>query len=145
MPEEKEKVPEVPQFYSSVGDTVRKQYVWKSDYSGLEEVGEIDIQEEIDEAGKGRSTGEMVRRIMSGDTSALKPGEGIYADVSEVPESGVEAANVALAPKMKLEKVAQEKGITLAELTAFLEGLAAEPKAEDTKPADTVPAEKDGE
>lgn len=134
-----------PQFYSPSGDKVRKVYTWKQDYSGLEEVGEIDIQEELDEAGKGRSTGEMVRRILQGDTSALKPGEGLFADVSDVPESGVEAANVALAPKMKLEKVAQEKGITLAELTAFLEGLAAEPKADDVKAAETVPAEKDGE
>lgn len=66
--------------FTPCGSSIRIRYVWNSDYSGLEKVGEEDLQEEIEAAALGRAPGEQVARIMRGDYSCMAEGEGLTGD-----------------------------------------------------------------
>lgn len=123
-------------YYSPLGDTVRETFVWNKDHDGLEKTGEVDIQKEIDEAAKGMTANEQIARILRGDTSAIKPGEGFYGDVSEAPETEVVAMNQTLQPAHKLEAAAQANNMEIAALKAKLVALEEEiKKAEAPKEA----------
>lgn len=74
-------------FPENPGDKVRKQYLWNKDRTALEEVGEVDIQKEIDAAAVGQSAAEQIKRIYQGDLSPFADGEPQYGDVSGVPDT----------------------------------------------------------
>lgn len=109
----------VPQFVSPAGDPIRKTYVWNKDKTALIETGEVNIQEEMDEASKGMTPGQQIARIMRGEHIDL-PADSEYLDVSDFPESDIDGMNVANAPGNKLEAVAQANGITVDDLQAQL-------------------------
>lgn len=78
-------------FPSPSGDKIRTEYVWNEDQTALEKVRDVDIQKEINEAAKGCTIQEQIARLGMGDTSVLLPGDPVYADLSEIPETTGEA------------------------------------------------------
>lgn len=76
---------------------------------------------------------EQIARIMRGDLSVLRPGEGYYGDVSEAPETELEAMANALAPDYKLEAAAQHYQMEIDELKAKIAAL--EEKEKNQEPA----------
>lgn len=97
-------------FPESSGDKTRKQYLWNEDRSELVEVGEIDIQKEIDAAAVGQSAAEQIKRILQGDLSPFADGEPTYGDVSDVPDTygEVVAAKEEIDAKVEELKAADE-------------------------------------
>lgn len=144
MPNEKspEKAQAGSLFYEPTGSNIRVDYVWESEvqHTALVKVGETDIQKEIDEAAKGMSTGAQIRRILRGDTSAIQPGEAVYADVSDFPESEVDTLNVAAQARSKVEAAARDSGLSYEEMEAKLNDLAKELAAK--KAAEAAQQEK---
>lgn len=95
MPEkqEAEKKENFYPYAQNPGEKFRDIRQWNENETDLVVVETIDIQKEIDEAAKGMTVGEQLARLAFGDTSVLKSGEPVYADVSGVPETYGEYMN----------------------------------------------------
>lgn len=150
MPNEKspEKAQAGSLYYEPTGSNIRVNYVWESEtqHAALVKVGETDIQKEIDEAAKGMTTGAQIRRILRGDTSAIQPGEGLYADVSDFPESEIDTLNVGVQARSKVEAAARDNGMTYEEMemkiNEIAKELAAKKAAEPSEPKQETPKEE---
>lgn len=81
-------------FHSPLGDKIREHFQWNPEMTELVKVGEEDIQKAIDERAKGCTLAEQIARLARGDESVLQPGEGVYGDVYEFPETTGEALQV---------------------------------------------------
>ena len=91
--EEKKEKDNLFPYAQNPGEKTRDIRQWNETETDLEIVETIDIQKEIDEAAKGMTIGEQLARLAYGDTSVLKSGEPVYADVSGVPETYGEYMN----------------------------------------------------
>lgn len=131
-------------YYCAPGNTIRERFVWNKEHDGLEKVGEVEIQKEIDEAARGMTVGEQIRRILRGDFSGISSGDPVYDDVSELPESMIDQMNVERAATNHLEETAQNYGITIDELKQQIADLEAKMEA-DKKAASETPKKEDAQ
>lgn len=131
------------------GNPIKKNYRWKEGKRGLKEVGETDLQKEIDAAAMGCSPSEQIVRILRGDTSCIPsedplPG-GDYTGLADKTRNEILAEG--LKPLNVMTGKAQDAGICIEELEEEykkqLEELKAKKAALDAAKGETPKAEDD--
>lgn len=82
--------------FSNVGSKERIQYAGHYDEKGrvvLEEVGRVNLYDEIQSHADSCDIHTIMRRYANGDYDALSQKQGFYADVTEFPSTYAEALN----------------------------------------------------
>ena len=80
----------------------------KKGHKKLEKVGEHNTYEEIQSFLEETKIENIIARAAAGDLDALNQRQGIYADISEMPTTGMEALNAILKLEQSFEKLDPE-------------------------------------
>lgn len=90
------------------GSRKYKTYSMTIDLNGhkvLEETGEIDLYEKIQESLEETKIENIVRRAVGGDTQALNVMHGVYADVTDAPKTFAEMQRAVIAATEEFRKL----------------------------------------
>lgn len=122
------------------GDPIKVNYRWKDGKRGstLEKVGETDLQKEANEAARGMTAGEQIARILRGDYSGIRPGDGVTGDITGFSDkTSGEVLHDAIKPMQDATKIAMQNNLSLTELeeklTEIQNEINAAKKAEEAK------------
>lgn len=121
-------------------------YRWKDGQRGSElvQVDEYDIQEKMNDRGRGRRPSEQIARILNGDTSVLMAGDGVTGDIAGNGERTTgELVAEALAPLHRATGQAQANGMNLSELERKVNELQAAINAQKNVQAADVDEKKE--
>lgn len=115
---EKKETPKRP--FNLPGNRIKTVYRWKNGRgSELEKVGEIDQKKEIDEAARGMTCGEQIARILRGDYSGIRPGDGVTGDLTGYNDkTSGQVLHDAIKPLQKATAAAMANNLSLSELEA---------------------------
>lgn len=104
------KVKERKRFFSPAGTHFLNTYteVIKDGKKQLEKTGETNIYDKIQEDLEGTKIENILQAAAMGDLSALNQRETIYADVTEMPKTLMEAQNLVLKAKQEFEQMPLE-------------------------------------
>lgn len=126
------------------GNRIKEVFRWKDGRgSELVKVGEVDLQKEIDEAARGMTCGEQIARILRGDFSGIKAGDGVTGDLTGFADkTSGEVLHEAIKPMQKATATAMDNNMSLSELekklTEIQNEINAQKKAEEAKQKEEV-------